>query len=253
VLKGFKKVVVFSLVVFVSPAFAVLKLPPKEIKGKIVNDLPPPYALETVIKGRSVALQWRWHPPEDQPLFIDFGYDILRQDGVNFIVSETSFVNLDLNEGTYTYKVRVRGGAKESGGHVTHVSSWSESVTATVTRACEHAPQIELTVQPTQKTYHSIPSLRMHMIGRVTLIPGCTPQNVTYHVDAETGSSHTGPLKIAADGRFDKFVDALGPDDEAPAGQTTFTVTVSAENEAGPAISNAYAVDVQMQNKFAPQ
>jgi hypothetical protein len=245
--------VLVGLMFLSSPGFSAMKLPPKDVTGKLVNDLPPPYNVQAVVENRSVALQWRWRPPEEQPLFTDFGFEVLRQDGVNFVTSDTSFVDSSLHESTYTYKVRVRGGSKERGGRLTHVSSWSESVDALVALSCGGTPQIELTVQPTQKVYNSIPSLRMHLIGRVTSPRGCATQNVKYHVDAETGASHEGPLKISPDGHFNDYADALGPDDEIPEGKTTFTVTVSAENEAGPAISNAYAVAVQLRDKFAPQ
>jgi len=234
-------------------AFAALKPPAKEIKGPLVNDLPAPFNLQALVKNRAVALQWRWRPPEEQPLFTDFGYEVLRQDGAHFVVSNTSYADLDLDSGTYVYKVRVRGGAKEQGRRVNHVSSWSESVEAVVQAACEAAPRIELKVEPTQRVYQSVPSLRMHLSGRVLSAPGCQLKPAAYHIDAETGASHTGALAVDRDGRFDEFVDALGPEDEAPAGETSFTVTVTAENEAGPATSNAYSIAVQLQNKFAPQ
>jgi hypothetical protein len=244
---------VISLLILGTPLFGALKAPAKEIQGALVNDLPAPYNLQAITTNRAVALQWNWQPPEQQPLFTDFGYEILRQDGAHFVVSSGSYADLDLNYGHYSYKVRVRGGSKEHGKRVNHVSSWSESVDADVHVACPAAPRIELKVEPTQRTYNSIPSLRMHLTGRIPPIEGCTLKSPTYHIDAETGLSHSGTVIVDSQGRFDDFADAVGPEDEAPAGETTFTVTVSAENEAGPSTSNAYSVGVHLQNKFAPQ
>ena len=243
---------IFALA-FAVPAFAALKTPSSDIKGALVNDLPPPYGLQAVTTNRAVALQWHWQPPEQQPQFTDFGYEVLRGDGAHAVVSQLTYTDLGLDYGHYTYKVRVRGGSKEHGKRVNHVSSWSETVEADVRVACEAAPRVDLQVTPTQKSFDSAPSLRMRLSGRVLSGEGCTLQKVTYHVDAETGLSHTGNLIVDSQGRFNDVVDAIGPEDEVPSGETSFTVTVSAANEAGPATSNAYTLTMQQQNKFAPQ
>jgi len=249
----FKLFLGLAMIFFSIPVSAGLKAPAKTIQGKLVNDLPAPFNVQAVIKNRSVALQWEWQPPEQQPLFTDFGYEILRQDGINNVVTGLSFVDLHVEYGTYTYKIRVRGSSKEHGQRLNHVSSWSEPVEAIVRVACEGVPRIELKVEPTQKLYNAIPSLRMHLSGRMTQSEGCSLKNPMYKIDAETGSSHTGTLQVDSQGRFNESVDAIGPEDEVPSGDTSFTVSVSAENEAGPATSNAYAVGVHLQNKFAPK
>ena len=251
-MSAISKLAVLFFALSVSSSAAVKPLS-KEIKGKLVNDLPAPYNVQTVTTNRAVALQWQWQPPEQQPLFIDFGYEVLRQDGVHFVVSTPGYADLDLSSGTYVYKVRVRGGSKERGQRINHVSAWSEPVEAVIRLSCEAAPRIDLKVEPTQKSYNNIPALRMHLTGRVISPPSCTLQQVTYHVDAESGAAHAGKLKVDAQGRFNEYVDALGPEDEAPEGATSFTVTVGAENEAGPSTSNAYSIAVQLQNKFAPR
>ena len=90
------------------------------------------------------------------------------------------------------------------------------------------------------------------MKGKVNLEPGCTLVSAHYHIDTGTGINHAGDLAVDAQGRFDTFVNAIGPEDEVPAGRASFAVTVTAENEAGPVTSDVYTLDVELRNPFAP-
>lgn len=222
------------------------------VKGKLVNDLPAPFNLQAQAENRSVVLHWEWQPPEQQPLFTDFGYEILRADGQTFVTDRREYADTDLEFGTYTYRVRVRGGAKDHGRRLEHVSAWSEPASAILRLSCTAAPRIELQAEATQKSYSSIPSLRLHLKGRAAAPEGCTVSQVMYHIDSGTGLPKTGPLKVDAQGRFDEFVDAIGPEDEVPEGEAIFSVTVTAQDEAAAATSNAYSVSLRLQNKFAP-
>ena len=57
-----------------SPAFAISR----EVTH---NDLPAPVGLQAIVANKSVTLSWQWQPPEELPIFADFGYEIKRQDG----------------------------------------------------------------------------------------------------------------------------------------------------------------------------
>ncbi len=80
----------------------------------------------------------------------------------------------------------------------------------------------------------------------------CTLGNVSYHLDTGTGITHGGPLKTDAHGHFDTFINAIGPDDEIPSGHVSFAITAAAEDEAGPATSSIFTVDLDLRNPFAP-
>lgn len=220
---------------------------------EVRNELPAPSNLQAVVLKKTISLTWQWQAPEELPVFTDFGYEIKRQDGKTFRTSAVSWTDSGLAPGAYTYRVRARGAAKEKGGRVAYVSDWTGPVGGEIKGSCPRPPSIELTVEPTQKAYSSIPTLRFHIQGRATVDPGCALGAMTYHLDTGTGIVHTGPLPVKDRGRFDTFVNAFGPDDEIPSGRTSFSITASAEDEAGPAISSVYTVDVELQNPFAPR
>jgi hypothetical protein len=216
------------------------------------NEMPAPYNLQAVVLKKTITLSWQWARPEELPTFTNFGFEVKRGDGKTFRASGTAYVDADLAPSSYTYTVRVRGTSKEKGKRITYVSDWSESASGTIQSACPRPPTIELTVEPTQKAYSSIPSLRFHMKGQVTVEPGCTVEGANYHLDTGTGINHGGDLTVDEKGRFDTFVNAFGPDDEVPSGRASFAVTVTAHDEAGPVTSDVYTLDVELRNKFAP-
>lgn len=217
-----------------------------------VLDLPTPFNLQSVVLNRAVTLKWEWQRPEHLPAFQHFGFEVLRDDKALATVSGTTFSDMSAAWGKHTYKVRVRGGAKERGRKVDHVSDWSEPTTVTVVVTCEQAPVISLTVTPTKRSYASIPALRMRLTGQASVPAGCHVSKGAYHIDSGTGITKTGPLRLDDQGRFDEYIDALGPEDELPAGRTEFVITTSAESEAGPATSSAYTVGLELQNPYAP-
>ena len=221
-------------------------------KEDVRNELPAPYNLQAVVLKKTLTLSWQWTRSEELPIFKEFGFEVKRSDGKTFLVRGTSYADADLAPGSYSYAVRVRGLAKEKGKRITYVSDWSEHASGTINTSCPRAPTIELTVEPTQKAYSSIPSLRFHMKGKVTREPGCTLESVRYHLDTGTGINHGGDLLVDAQGRFDTFVNAIGPEDEVPAGRASFAVTVTAEDEAGPVTSDVYTLDVELSNPYAP-
>lgn len=242
----------FSLLIAV-PSFSEVRLPEKDIRGTAVNDLPIPYNLQSVVLNKTVTLSWQWQPMEQSPAFIDFGFEVLRHDGKTAVISGASYSDFDIAPGTYSYRVRVRGGSKERGKRVTHVSDWSEPARVKIISACARVPTVELQVEATQKIVNQIPALRLHLTGKAAVEKGCTLGSLTYLLDTGTGIHHTGPLPYDEKGRFDTFVNPMGPEDEAPEGSAFFTVSATAENEAGPVTSNAYTISVELQNKFAPR
>jgi len=244
-----------ALLVF-SGRISAKELPlPSLAKGAtLVQDVPEPFNLQAVVKKRGVALSWEWQPPEMQPLYLDWGYEIFRTDGVRDVVGIPAYQQQDLEPGTYTYKVRIRGSAKEHGKRIVHVSAWSEPVEAKVVSACRLIPRILMDVKPTRPKFESIASVRVRLTGQVVSAEGCTlPTRIGYRIDAHTGASHTGSIPVNANNRFDATVNALAEEEEVPSGEVTFTVTASAENEAGPASSDAYALSVTLENKYAPK
>jgi hypothetical protein len=216
------------------------------------NELPAPTSLSAVILTKTITLTWQWPRPEMLPVFKEFGYEVKRSDGKTFRASDTSYVDANLSPGTYSYVVRVRGVAKEKGRLITYVSDWTEGASGSINAQCPRPPAVELTVEPTQKAYSSIPSLRFHMKGKAAVDPGCTLGNVSYHLDTGTGIVHSAPLKVDAKGQFDTFMNAFGPEDEIPVGHTSFSFTVTAEDEAGPVTSDVYTVEVELRNPYAP-
>jgi hypothetical protein len=237
---------------FCSTIDAKMRLPQGKAQGTVVNDLPVPYNLQAVLLNKAVTLRWKWQPPDLIPDFDNFGYEVKRKDGKTAMVSDTVYSDVGLAFGTYSYVVRVRGDTKENGRHITHVSDWSEPAEATIKVACSRAPSITLAVESTRKSYSAIPSLRLHLTGGTHVPEGCTLTGVTYLLDTGMGITHSGTLKTDAQGRFDDVVEAIGPDDEVPAGSATFTVSATAEDEAGPTTSDGYSITVDLQNKFAP-
>ncbi|HVO33069.1 MAG TPA: hypothetical protein VMU17_04080 [Elusimicrobiota bacterium] len=229
-----------------------LKLPPAQIKGKAWIDLPAPYNVQSVALNHAITVSWRWHEPENHPIFTDFGFEIRRGDGKAFLVPETTFTDFDLAFGSYSYVVRVRAGSRERGKRVDHVSGWSEPAEAAIQVTCSGPPTVALTVETTQKTYSDIPSLRLHLKGSASVPEGCTLSRVSYQLDNGTGISHSGMLQPDANGRFDSFVDAITPEDEVPEDSASFTVTATAHDEAGPASSDAFTINVQLRDRYAP-
>src|SRR5207247_11027706 len=100
---------------------------------------------------------------------------------------------------------------------VTYVSDWSEPASGTIKTSCSNPPSIIFNVEPTQKAYSSIPSLRFRLSGKVSVEQNCTLGKVSYHLDTGAGIAHGGPLQVDTQGRFDTFVNAFGPEDEIPA------------------------------------
>jgi hypothetical protein len=132
------------------------------------------------------------------------------------------------------------------------VSDWIGPVGGDIKISCPRPPTIDLAVEPTRKRYASVPSLRFHLQGNVSVDSGCTLETVKYHLDTGTGIVHSGPLAVDAKGHFDAFVNAFEPEDEIPTGKASFAITASAENESGPATSSVYTIDVELENPFAP-
>jgi hypothetical protein len=234
-----------STLLICSPLFA-------KSKADIRNELPAPFGLQAVVLKKTITLSWQWQAPETLPVFAEFGYEVRRQDGKIMPAPDTTFADVDLSSGTYSYEVRAHGLLKEKGKRVTYVSDWTGPVGGDIKTSCPRPPAIELTVEPTAKRYGSVSSTRFHIQGKATVDAGCTLQSARYHLDTGTGIVHSGPLKIDAHGQFDAFVNAFEPDDEIPSGKATFSITAIAEDEAGPNTSSAYSVDMELENPFAP-
>jgi len=233
--------------------FAISHLPCRSAFAEDArNELPAPFSLQAVVLKKTITLSWQWQPPEERPVFSEFGYEVKRQDGKLFRAEGTTFSDSELVHGSYAYLVRARGLSKEKGKRVTYVSDWTGPVGGEIKISCPRPPAIDLVVEPTQKRYASVPSLRFHIQGKVSVESGCTLKTVNYHLDTGTGIVHSGPLAVDAKGHFDAFVNAFGPEDEIPSGKAGFSITATAENEAGPTTSSAYAIDVELENPFAP-
>jgi len=216
------------------------------------NELPAPINLSALALTKTITLTWQWPRPEELPVFKEFGYEVKRSDGKKFHTQETSFVDVNLPPGTYSYVVRVRGVTKEKGKLVTYVSDWTERASGTIQVRCTRPPTVELAVESTQKAYTSVSSLRFHIKGKATVDSGCTLGDVRYHLDTGTGIAHGGPLQVDSQGQFDKFVNAFGPEDEIPDGHASFSFTVTAEDEAGPVTSDAFTLEMELRNPYAP-
>ncbi len=238
-----------SIVYFLFSPSAISAKRPPEIK----NELPAPLNVQAVTLKSAIALSWQWPKPDALPFFKDFGFEVQRSDGKMFFSKSLIYQDLDLAPGTYAYRIRARGQAKEKRKPVLYVSDWSERVSGTIVAVCPRPPAVTLEVIPTQKTYSSIPSLRFRLQGKVTTESSCTLGKVRYHLDTGRGIAHDGPLRLDKQGRFDTFVSALRPEDEIPSGVASFGVTVTAENEVGITTSDVYTLDVELQNPYAPR
>ena len=233
--------------------FAIFHLPCcLAFAADVRNELPAPHSLQAVVLKETVTLSWQWQAPEELPVFLEFGYEIKRQDGKTFQVTGTTFADNALFPGTYRYLVRARGTAKQKGKRVTYVSDWAGPASGDVLAACPRPPTLDLSVEPTQKRYASIPTLRFHIQGHASVPRGCTLGAVAYHLDTGTGIVHSGPLSADAQGHFDAFINAFGPEDEIPSGLVSFAISAAAADDAGPATSNVFTVDVELENPFAP-
>ena len=218
-----------------------------------INDLPVPFSLQGTIINKTAAITWQWQPPEHRPQFQKFVYEVKRQDGKVTSVPRLSFSDFDLAFGTYTYQVRAWGLVKFHGQKSIHVSDWSEPITVISKVSCPQAPTLSMTVHPTQSTYSSVASFRVRLVGDVQVPEGCTLLHTRYHIDTGTGITHEGPLRPNAQGHFDQRVDALGPEDEVPTGRADFSITATAEDEAGAVTSEAYTVSMELSNPYAPR
>jgi hypothetical protein len=221
-------------------------------KNDVRNELPSPFGLQAVVLNKTITLSWQWQSPEELPIFAEFGYEIKRQDGKHFQTSGMTYADVDLSSGTYSYEVRARGSVKEKGKPVIYVSDWAGPAGGAIKSSCPRPPAIELTAEPTAKRYGAVSSTRFHLQGKATVDAGCTMKSVRYHLDTGTGIVHSGPLKLDGKGNFDTFVNAFEPEDEIPAGRATFNITAIAEDEAGPNTSSAYAVEMELENPYAP-
>jgi hypothetical protein len=221
-------------------------------KEDVRNELPGISNLQSVVLQKAITLSWQWQAPEELPIFTTFGYEVKRQDGKKFLTSQTTYTDSDLSPGSYMYVVRARGLTKEKGKQVIYISDWSEPAGGQITSTCPRPPALDLAVEPTQKKYAYVASLRLHIQGHAAVESGCQLGSVTYHLDTGTGIVHTAPLPVDTQGHFDAFVNAFGPEDEIPSGQVSLAITVTAEDEAGPVTSNAFTIDVDLENPFAP-
>src|SRR5262249_31028119 len=148
--------------------------------------------------------------------------EIRRNDGHWDIVSDTTFSDYNLDVGTYSYRVRAVGGTLLKGKRLNHVSDWSAPVQVTIKSRCPQAPTIAMVAQATQRTYRTIPSLRMHLRGQAEVPPGCTLTQLNYKIESDAAITHSGPLHPDAQGHFDETVDAIRREDEVPTGSASF-------------------------------
>ena len=224
------------------------------IDGKLpeLNDLPTPDALRASVIGKEATLVWNWQLPEQHPNFSSLGFEVERQDGKRWAVPTTTFSDFNLAFGTYTYRVRVLGEAKERGQRLMHVSEWSEAAQAVVNVACSGAPSIQLTVQAAPRAYASQP-VKLRLVGAATVPEGCHLGKTTYRVQLADGSHRSEPLPVDARGRFDATIEPANPDDQSAPENLSYTVTATAEDEAGPTTSDAYTLNLQMRNPYAPR
>ncbi|OGR93417.1 MAG: hypothetical protein A2992_03635 [Elusimicrobia bacterium RIFCSPLOWO2_01_FULL_59_12] len=246
----------FTIVYCLFSPFAVWsapKLPPARLEGQAVEDLPAPYNLRAVVLNRSVTLNWAWDPPDPGPLFQNFGYEVMRGTAPVGIVGETAFSEFDLAPGVYSYSVRVKGGAREMGRKIAHMSAWSEPAQADIILTCAGPPVIRLKVVPTKKVYGDIPALRLHVTGDVKVPDGCRVSRAMFHIDSGVSSERSGPLALDAQGRFDEFIDAMGAEEERITGGATFKVYVTAKDEVGDAASPFFTIDLTRRDPYAPQ
>jgi hypothetical protein len=212
-----------------------------------------PVNVQAVTLKNAISVSWEWKKPETLRVYKEIGFDVKRSDGKMFYTKVTAFQDNDLPPGAYSYSTRVRALVKEKGKSLYLVSDWSETVGGKIVAVCPGPPKIELSVIPTQKVYSSIPSLRFRLQGTVLMDKACTLSWAKYHLDTGRGIAHSGTLKVDKMGKYDAFVNALGPEDEIPTGVASFSVSVTAENESGPSTSDVYTLDVALQNPYAPR
>jgi hypothetical protein len=244
----------FSLIALSVPfCGAKTALPSLKKKLPALNDLPAPAGLQASVVGNEATLTWSWQLPEQHPQFLSFGFQIERADGKNWTVPATTFSDFNLAFGTYTYRVRVLGEDKEGGKRLMHQSDWSEGAQAVVKVACLGAPAVELHVQPYNPSRSDSAALRFRLTGAATVPAGCHLSKTTYRIDAMNGTHITGDLSADAHGHFESDVASKTSDDEEAGGGTSYTVTVTAEDEAGPTTSDAFSVNLERQNPFAPK
>jgi hypothetical protein len=229
------------------------KLAPANLSGETVVDLPAPYNLQAATAKRDVSLSWEWDAPTGQAEFLSFGYEVMRGTIVIAIVPRTAYTDLNVPIGTHTYKIRAKGGSKELGKRRARYSSWSEPASTSIKLTCAGPPAITLKVVPTKKIYGSIPALRLHFTGSVVSPEACTTDKVQYRIDSGLSTARVGPITLDAKGRFDEFIDAMGPEDETITGSATFQISVTAQNEAGGSVSDVFAIDLERENPFAPK
>jgi len=242
----------FVIFILCAPAMAAPKLAPAHLEGKITEDMSAPYNLQATVLKNSVDLSWSWVPPDPSPTFLSFGYEVFRDTGVVAIVSKTAYSDFGVPVGTHSYKVRAKGGSKDLGRKYAHFSTWSEPSDIAIKLTCAGPPVIELKVTPNKSVYRGVPALRLHFQGQVTVPTGCSLDKVAFHIDNGLSSPRTGPLKIDAQGRFDMYIDAMGPDEEPLSGSAMYSINATAADEAGGTTSSVYTIDLQQANPFAP-
>src|SRR5258706_12483082 len=156
-----------------------------------------------------------WDPQDPGPAFQTFGYEGTRDSRLIAIVPKTAYTDNDVPYGTHTYRVRVKGGSKDLGKKIAHMSGWSEPTSSNeIKPSCTGRPVIHLAVEPTKKIYGSIPALRLHFMGDVKVPENCQADKVLFHIDSGVSTERSGPLSLDPQGRFDEFIDAMGGEDE---------------------------------------
>src|SRR5437762_1051025 len=68
-------------------------------QANVRNELPAPYNLQAVVLKNAVTLTWQWPRPEALPVFLEFGYEIKRQDGKTFLAPNTTYLDEKLAPG----------------------------------------------------------------------------------------------------------------------------------------------------------
>lgn len=218
-----------------------------------ITDLPPPSGLQATVIDRNVGLYWTWAPPDPGPEFSKLGYEIFRDSAIIASVARTAYTDFDVGPGSHAYQVRAWGDIGTGKREVRHLSNWSEPAEVVVQLTCLGPPSILVNVQPTKSSYPEVLALRLHFVGDVRVPEGCHVGSVSYQIDSGMGLPRTGELAVDAAGHFDNLADAQGPEDEPIEGQATFTVTVTAHDEAGTTTSNAYTIDLKQENPYAPK
>lgn len=229
------------------------KLPKGELREPVIIDLLPPQNLQSQVIKKSVVLSWAWLPPDPAPEFLDFGFEVERRDGKSWIVAEQGMTDYDVQVGSYTYRARARGTIKEKGKKISHASRWVGPLEAEVLPVCPDVPKFSIRFEPMEKRYSKTPSLRIRVTGSVSNPTDCHNMRIFYTLDSGTGIHRTGSLTPNAQGRISEFIDALQPGDEIVTGDMTFTISATAENEAGPVTPGETTLVLQTENPYAPK